>query len=299
MPRITVTIPTYNYSAVLRYSIASVLRQTMEDFELLVVGDGCTDDSEEVVRSFNDSRVQWINLPENCGEQTGPNNEGIKKASAPVVMHVGHDDLLMPYTLEVMTNAVEAGADLAHGIISSQTLEGTSFFANETLGDYLGGGMSPTAVAYRTEATQKIGLWKMSRDIPEGRVNPDTDFFRRLKAVGCRFEFVPRVVAIKFSAAKRPNCYVEKPSHEQKAFLERISSEPDFEPREMFRLMQHLEEQGRRGRVYGIAGHGKAALRAAWKKVSRTVGTREKAPPGTRLDERKRIRGVPVKPRES
>src|SRR5262249_29306735 len=46
MPQVTVIIPTYNWSAVLPYSIGSALRQTFSDFELLVIGDGCTDDSE-------------------------------------------------------------------------------------------------------------------------------------------------------------------------------------------------------------------------------------------------------------
>src|ERR1041384_1641145 len=49
MPRVTVIIPPYNWSTVLPYSIGSVLDQTFTDFELLVIGDGCTDDSEAVV----------------------------------------------------------------------------------------------------------------------------------------------------------------------------------------------------------------------------------------------------------
>ncbi len=55
-PSVTVIIAIYNWSSVLPYSIGSVLRQTFTDFEVLVVGDGCTDESEAVVRGVGDPR---------------------------------------------------------------------------------------------------------------------------------------------------------------------------------------------------------------------------------------------------
>jgi len=82
-PCVTVIIPTYNWSRVLPYSIGSVLRQTFADFELLVVGDGCTDDSEQVVTAIPDPRLRWINLPVNDGHQFAPNNEGLLQARGP------------------------------------------------------------------------------------------------------------------------------------------------------------------------------------------------------------------------
>jgi hypothetical protein len=60
-PRVTVIIPTYNWSSVLPYSIGSALRQSFTDFELLVIGDGCTDDSEQVNLGTCDALV--LNLP--------------------------------------------------------------------------------------------------------------------------------------------------------------------------------------------------------------------------------------------
>src|SRR6476619_8471519 len=66
-PKVSVIIATYNRSAVLRYAIQTVLWQTFGDFELIVAGDCCTDDSESLVRSFGDPRIRWLNLPENSG----------------------------------------------------------------------------------------------------------------------------------------------------------------------------------------------------------------------------------------
>ncbi len=77
-----------------------MLRQTFRDFELLVVGDACTDDSAEVVASFVDPRVRWHNLPVNSGNQYGPNNAGIEMARGRFIAYLGHDDIWLPDHLE-------------------------------------------------------------------------------------------------------------------------------------------------------------------------------------------------------
>jgi GT2 family glycosyltransferase len=79
-PLISIIMATYNRSNILAYTIQSVLWSTYKDWELLVVGDSCTDDTEEVVASFEDPRVSFINLERNFGEQSGPNNEGFRRA---------------------------------------------------------------------------------------------------------------------------------------------------------------------------------------------------------------------------
>ncbi|HEX2085373.1 MAG TPA: glycosyltransferase [Solirubrobacteraceae bacterium] len=77
-PLVSVVIPTYDRSAVLRHAITSVLWQTHAKLELHVVGDACTDDSEEVVRSFGDPRVHWHNREENSGSQGAPSQAGFE-----------------------------------------------------------------------------------------------------------------------------------------------------------------------------------------------------------------------------
>jgi glycosyltransferase involved in cell wall biosynthesis len=121
LPRVTVIIATYNWSAVLAHSVASVLDQTFADFELLVVGDGCTDDSGDVVTALGDPRVHWHNLPENTGHQSAPNNEGIRMAEGDLIAYLGHDDLWLPNHLEVLVNAIDGGAEIAHGMTLTVT----------------------------------------------------------------------------------------------------------------------------------------------------------------------------------
>ena len=58
-------IAAYNRSNVLRFAIETVLAQTLEDWELWVIGDACTDDTEDVVASFGDERLHFVNLEQN------------------------------------------------------------------------------------------------------------------------------------------------------------------------------------------------------------------------------------------
>lgn len=79
-PLVSVIVATYERSNVLRLTIECVLRSSFADWELLVIGDACTDDSSEVVASFCDPRISFTNLARNVGEQSGPNNAGCAMA---------------------------------------------------------------------------------------------------------------------------------------------------------------------------------------------------------------------------
>src|SRR5258708_16148280 len=116
-PLVSVIIPTYNRGNVLSYAIRSVLWQTLQDFELLVIGDGCTDDSEQVVTSFGTSRIHWHNLPENTGEYSTANNLGLKMARGRFVAYLGHDDLWHPDHLKLLSDAlIRTHADLVYSM---------------------------------------------------------------------------------------------------------------------------------------------------------------------------------------
>jgi glycosyltransferase involved in cell wall biosynthesis len=219
MPRVTIIIPTYNWSSVLPYSIGSALAQTFADFELLVIGDGCTDDSETIATSTGDPRVRWINIAR-TGHQSGPNNEGLRQARGEWIAYLGHDDLWLPHHLEVLVSAMMRGAALAHTLVALvPPNDGVITIAATRW-------RPPSSVMHRRDVVLAQGGW---RDFREVRVTPEEDLWARVEAGGARVELVPRLSVIKFPASWRRRVYHDRPSHEQAKWLQRIREEPDLE----------------------------------------------------------------------
>jgi glycosyltransferase involved in cell wall biosynthesis len=285
-PRVSVIMATYNWSSVLPYSIASVLRQTLADFELLVVGDGCTDDSADVVRGIGDERVHWIGLDQNSGHQSGPNNEGLRRARGDIVAYLGHDDLWFPEHLASLVTAIDAGADLA----SSATR-----WVSPDPGDdpitllptyFPGAYIPPSSVAHRRAVTETVGGWNDYRRLTEAA---EEDLWRRAHAAGFRFAFVPRLTVVKFPASLRRNVYRERPHHEQASWLKRIEAESDLAEVELMGVV--AEYMPNRNFYRHLVSH---FWRATWRRVRRRLNARDPAgmAPGAATDARKKFKGV-------
>ncbi len=231
----TVVIPTYNWSTVLPYSIGSVLRQSFTDFELLVVGDGCTDDSEQVVTAIRDPRLGWINLPIHDGHQSAPNNEGLRQARGSIIAYLGHDDLWLPHHLAVMVAAIDAGADVVYSIVHMIGPEDRILAPAGDMPRYRPGQwMPPTGVVHRRIAVDRAGPWRNYREIS---LDPETDLWLRMHQAGFVFEGVARLTAVKFPALQRKDIYKKRLSGEQRQWTERILAEKDLEAVEMGKLL--------------------------------------------------------------
>lgn len=93
-PAITVLMPAYNAERYIAEAIESVLQQTFTDFELLIVNDGSTDHTVNIIRSFNDDRITLINQ-ENKGVSEALNT-GLKQAKATYIARFDADDICYP-----------------------------------------------------------------------------------------------------------------------------------------------------------------------------------------------------------
>ncbi len=107
-PIVTIVIPTFNRADFLKESIHSVLSQTFTDFELIVVDDGSTDHTEEVVREF--SKVRYVACPENSGVSHA-RNLGIGMARGRYICFLDSDDLWIKNKLETQILWMESHGD--------------------------------------------------------------------------------------------------------------------------------------------------------------------------------------------
>ena len=229
-PLVSVVIATYNWSSVLRCAVQSVLGQTFQDFEVLIIGDGCTDDSAEAAASFGDKRIRWHNLEKNSGSQSAPNNFGLEMARGKFVAYHGHDDVWHPTHLALLVNAMqETGADLAHSLAvmigpaesGVRIVTGVSASGQYSPDTFV----PPSSIMHKREVVKQTGGWRDYRTL---RIPPDHEFVSRVYAYRGQFATVNALTVFKFNSAWRHNSYREKPCHEQTAYLQRIRSETDF-----------------------------------------------------------------------
>jgi glycosyltransferase involved in cell wall biosynthesis len=98
MPMVSIVIPTHNRSESLRHSIASVLTQTLQDFEIIVVDDASSDHTAEVAYMFADQRIKYIRHDANLGVAAA-RNTGIVNSRARYIAFLDDDDEWLPEKL--------------------------------------------------------------------------------------------------------------------------------------------------------------------------------------------------------
>lgn len=273
-PLVSVVIATYNWSSVLRFAVASALDQTYPRLEVVVVGDGCTDDSEQVVGSFGDERVRWHNLPENSGSQSIPNNAGIELARGEYIAYLGHDDLWLPSHLALVMNAVlDVDADVGFAVTELIGPKGSGFRRWRGIGPGEWGVPPPSALLHRKGLVDQIGPWKDYREIA---APPDWDFVERARDHGARFARSHALTVVKFPSNLREGSYFTKRSDEQETHMRRIERERAFVARELL-------------------GLGVALMRAEfsdpWERLPKTEPP-DPVPPGWYVTQWRRTRGL-------
>lgn len=122
-PVISIITSTYNGSHILYYAIHSVIHSTFSDWEMIIIGDHCVDDTESIIGRFNDARIRFTNLASNSGQQATPSNIGLSQLRGRYVCYLNQDDMYFPWHLDYMLETITAtGVDIlcaGHAVIDS------------------------------------------------------------------------------------------------------------------------------------------------------------------------------------
>ncbi len=111
MPLVTVYITNYNYGKYLQQAIESVLNQTFQDFEVIIIDDGSTDNSKQIIESYSDHEKVKIIFQKNKGLNI-TNNIALRVANGKYIMRLDADDYLDSNALLVMSNMLENNPEL-------------------------------------------------------------------------------------------------------------------------------------------------------------------------------------------
>ena len=194
-PVVTVIIPTYNSSGTLKLSLESVIMQDFSDFEVWIVGDGCSDDSEKVVASFDDDRLHWTNLPKNTGTPSAPRNEALRHAKGRFIAYLGHDDLWFPWHLSELVSFIEQeNFEFVCSLGAVIVPEGVAgFFSLPEKARIPVAHISPSNWLHKSGLMDKIGLWSL-----DTKVGDDFEFLQSLWMANVRLGFRQALSVLKF-----------------------------------------------------------------------------------------------------
>lgn len=233
-PTISVIIAAYNRAHLLALALRSILAQTYTDFEVIIVGDHCTDDTEKTVAAFGDPRLRFVNLAINFGDQSGPNNVGIELARGRYIAFLNQDDLWLPDHLETCLNWLQAtGSDIVHAIAARVSVPDDG-----SAPDAWVAGMTPDHEHFdptrdfaacstwlvRREAFDRAGGFRPSFEI---RIEPSQELLFRIWRTGLSHRRVPNLSVIIVPSGERAGSYTSEESREHEA-IAKILSRPDF-----------------------------------------------------------------------
>jgi glycosyltransferase involved in cell wall biosynthesis len=175
-PRVTVTIPTYNRSDLLRRAIESVLAQTFTDFEVIVANNGSTDDTAAVIASIADPRVKHAPLDRNVG-MLGNLNRCLGMGTAPYMVMLHDDDLMRPSHLSSAVAVLDEHPEVVfvHSAFSMIDGDDRVFVERKCWGEPIDPLEPPAVFVRRT-------YWCGNRVVPSGIV------VRRSAVAGLQFE---------------------------------------------------------------------------------------------------------------
>ncbi len=231
-PLVSIIIATYNSSHLLKFAIQSVMDSDYSHWEIILVGDCCTDDTAECVSSFLDDRIRFINLEENSGQQAKPNNVGLTLARGQYVAFLNQDDMYFPSHLancisELEINKVEflVVPGLKIPPVKPEDLIKENFEAH-LVSVHPNGNFSSNVFSvascwfFKRSIVDQIGPWKMEKDL---YFTPSQEWLFRAWKSGVKFHFPTRTGVLVILSGERKDSYKKKSSFEHEFFYNKLN----------------------------------------------------------------------------
>lgn len=200
-PIVSVVIPTYNRAADLKRALLSVLGQSLNNFEILVVDNHSQDDTHEMIRLLGDSRIQLFKV-HNKGIIAVSRNKGVEHARGKYIAFLDSDDWWAPAKLSQSVAALENSSDFVYHplwIVKSEEQKqfresvGAGYARGTVYNDLLRkGSLIPnSSVVVSAELFRKIGGFSEDKEMTTVE---DFDCWVRLSKITNRFVFLPQVL---------------------------------------------------------------------------------------------------------
>ena len=223
-PVVTLVTPSYNQSSFILKTIESVVSQDYSDVEYVVVNDGSTDNTDEIIKSIPNPSFEYI-FQKNKG-QSATLNEQWSRSNAKYITYLSSDDILYPSAISKAVAVMEANEDVVCVFPDGNVIDEAGRIIKRSIGRpfdleelvvrqecYIGVG-----AVFRRSGFEKVGGWRT-----DFRLTPDWEFWIRLAAVG-RFHFIPEALG---AYRLHTNSYsVKETSHERS--LEYITVLDDY-----------------------------------------------------------------------
>ena len=233
-PLVSIVIPTYNHAPMLQRALATVVEQTYQNWNAIVVNNFSTDNTLEVVAAFNDPRIQCVNFRNN-GVIGASRNEGIALATGKYVAFLDSDDTWFPTKLEQCIEILESGSDLVchaeYWIDKSGKSRLVAYGPSEAATHhnliYKGNRISTSATVVRTALLKEVHGFDVAAELIS---TEDYDLWIRLAAKSDKFAFVSEPLGEYHRHDNNVSANIEKHLAAELALLEKhFSANTRFE----------------------------------------------------------------------
>jgi hypothetical protein len=288
MPRISVLLPTYEHASTLRYAVRSVQTQGVDDLEILICGDGVSDELRAVITELQcaDRRIRFFDLPKAPCRGELNRDHVMRQAKGEIICHQNDDDLWLPGHIQELERALE-DADFAAAMQVNVGTDGkvrALYFDLErpefvepwldwkpnNFGSWACNGFGPIFVAHRLDAFLRLPEgWTTT---PVGLPADQVMWHKFLRQPWCRAKFLRWPIALHFAASDRKDWTPEQRAEELRSWTQIIES-PDYAVRIWRDVMPDLGDrllsQALQGPLLEIkAVHEAAVLRAKAEEVA-------------------------------